>query len=1172
MAIKRATKSLPLTGGMSNEVPDELLAFPGMVKIENARFTKKDYAEKVEPMPFAGAAGIANHIGQDPIAFEEAGGTAVAIGKTKYSRYDGTTFVARDHNTDPLGMEKILSSAAAPGATNFTWCHLSQFSGTDYETVNGYAVAFERRATPGISYLIFQRYDLQGNMLDEVNLGSNRYQPKLINGQSAHANLWYQFGGTLKRTRINGTQSTAAWTGTETTVASNLVWASRQEMDGAQAWGSFATERLRMGFAYNNQATGHFKLFMDEHASTGHGVVCWKDTSSGNIKWQNIASDGEETGSVYTLASTTDTGITSVHAILDVCADATYNYFLVTETDLTDSLGNVMAYARRTDKTNAASTACTLNNGAVFLGTSPMGTIGVNAAGSAWVNLNYVNGSPLLRMGTADSNSDGVYMYNVTSWSGTVTTSRIMVGYRSASNIIIDKDQNPTFCLEQWANFTPNDNTKSSKAIATTPAAIKPVTTCLCRIDVADSNQLKVIGAFDAGQSKLKDASQSEMSNSVGDLRYMNGLDKNNGGSAGTWYHTFRYCNRNIQTIEDMFIFLDDVTTPSPDNNAQGNEVVAMGSARGNLYEIGPEIPIKSVKHGDGFIMNTAVPTWFDGTGLTEMAILDQPEILGVIVDSGGGTTAIETYGYNELQDDYQTITCVAGYTDTSGQIHRSAPSFPVFVGNLNEKIDAIWKVNAYAIPPLAISGTNKEYFMEYYLGATGDSVPDLAARIFYTPNSSLNFCGVTFPTVMQPTNDGTLQWYNTPHQSQGLYTGGNVLPADPWPSFKHMTVTSRRMFAVAESAPSILYYSKVFQENVAPEFSAALTLALGGATELTGIGHIDDKVIAFERDAAHVIYGGGPDNTGANGSFIVEKMSTNKGCTDIESIIETVDGLAYYSSVTNEFHLITRDLQIVDIGKPVMDLTAGSSFDIRAAIVYPDAHEIRWYANGVGTTDLVPAASIPSGGKEQPPRARVGHTASGSYHYLSYNMEYAKWAVCNANEEAPIYKACIFNNKPAGLSTNGNVYVTNEDWTESSYMKWETPWIKVNQLQDYGRMYGATFYGRYLSDWSGASPEAGDLHVTCRYDYEENGDTDIHLFRANEHFGDSSGGRLQFEVPPGRPKCQSIKFEIEEVATQKIEVSEPNYARGRGIALLTVDILYGAKGSSSKLNAKRKV
>jgi hypothetical protein len=376
------------------------------------------------------------------------------------------------------------------------------------------------------------------------------------------------------------------------------------------------------------------------------------------------------------------------------------------------------------------------------------------------------------------------------------------------------------------------------------------------------------------------------------------------------------------------------------------------------------------------------------------------------------------------------------------------------------------------------------------------------------------------------------------------------------------MTETSRRLFATSTAAPGVIFYSKLFEENLAPEFSAALVISLGASKDITALGHVDDKVIIFEKDHIHILYGSGPDNTGANGDFIVERMQSPIGCEDQESLLVTPDGLMFYSSVSQEFHLLSRDLQIIDIGKPVVDISEG--IDILASVLYPEAHEARFFVSGSGSSDWGVDPDTGDDIPPRPPRPRYGRSLP-VYPVLVYNYQYQKWSVLTNQS---VTAAVLYENKPAQLGPNWWLQRITESWSDSRNMKWETPWIKVNQLQDYGRFWEATFLGKYLSDWkdNGAGLEAGDLKVTAKYDYEGlNGDEDEYLFRSNVDFDPTGGERLQFKVFPGRQKCQAVKFIIEEQTTTKVDEAEPNYTQGRGFELTSIDLVYGAKGGSSR-------
>jgi hypothetical protein len=101
---------------------------------------------------------------------------------------------------------------------------------------------------------------------------------------------------------------------------------------------------------------------------------------------------------------------------------------------------------------------------------------------------------------------------------------------------------------------------------------------------------------------------------------------------------------------------------------------------------------------------------------------------------------------------------------------------------------------------------------------------------------------------------------------------------------------------------------------------------------------------------------------------------------------------------------------------------------------------------------------------------------------------------------------------------------------------------------------------------------EAGDLKVTIKYDYEGmDGDADEYTFRANVDFDPTDGERLQFRVRPGRQKCQALKFIIEEQQTTPLDDAEPGYTLGRGFELDSIDLVYGAKGGSSRNFGRRR-
>jgi hypothetical protein len=477
-----------------------------------------------------------------------------------------------------------------------------------------------------------------------------------------------------------------------------------------------------------------------------------------------------------------------------------------------------------------------------------------------------------------------------------------------------------------------------------------------------------------------------------------------------------------------------------------------------------------------------------------------------------------------------------------------------VYVGKTKAE-DTTGTAGTFYVTPIIGVARDRKYFVEIYEAWPG-GVPQLAATTHVGSNDALLPVAVRLGINSSPltTIDQDIADLRA---SKTIYTAGNVLAADPWPNFDLIVQSGRRLFAHSISDPSTIYYSKTFEAGVAPEFSASLTVTIGNET-ITALGAIDDKVILFGAKACWVMYGTGPDNTGANGDYFVEKMVYPVGCTDQHSIVSMEQGLAFYSSTTEEFHVLTRDLQLVDIGEAVKVISE-SVTDVIDTIVVPNDHEIRWYTTRTQGSEYVADSATDS--PPQPPRPFLENQAPvGSI--FTYNYKYQKWSII---EDAAVrtQRAILVNNSVMELADDWDVYPL-DDSSWDKLCKWETPWIKVNQLQDFGRFYGLTFLGKYLSSWSGSPLEAGDLQCTVKFDYEGPlGETHVERFRANVDFDPADGDRLQFRVRPKRQKCQAIKLQLEEVATTAVEVWEPTYTTGEGFILTGVDVHYGAKGGS---------
>lgn len=800
-------------------------------------------------------------------------------------------------------------------------------------------------------------------------------------------------------------------------------------------------------------------------------------------------------------------------------------------------------------------------------------------------------GKPWIMSATSSLDTTITISGRINTSSSLFTVENRFSGHTLASEATFDKmtvagseTRKLVFGLEQWTphavpnktgdgNNTPDYGGNEKFSV---PALIRPHTTVIVAT-TQQTSDYDVIATLGAGQNKADNADRSEVNSHLNGA--FNLFDE----------EAVRIVTRNLLQPQDL--------AWTWTNPANGDRLVTLyaGEAAAKITKLSPATNLESHVYGETTLFASAVPTQYDGVTYGEQSVFDQPEV--TYVSQGFPNTILDykVWAYEQGIDgnatDWYTVSVVTGFADHQGHLHRSAPSSPVWVYGIQAD-QAFADLYVGFTLPLSAYGPQRDYFAEVYLGA-GEGAPHLAAVLPFNPHVSV----LTGISVHMHQNVNSAYQYPLRY-SEVLYTEGNVLPSDPWPSFRDFVLTSNRMFAISAEVKGTVYYSKLLEENINPEFSAPLVLSLGRNRNLTAIGKIDDKVIVFTDDnEIFAIYDTGPDNTGANGDFVVDQLQTTVGCSDTNSLVEIPEGLMFYSDRSKEFHLLSRDLQVYNIGKPIED-TANSILRIKTALVVPDEHEIRWYVDALGQLEFGPTPTAPQNGvPARPARPRYQNIMPSTGAVVVYNYYYKKWCVFSGQDAQ---HSALYLGQPTFIDDAWQAYKAAPNaWGEEGHqLTIRSPWIRLNQLQSYGRLDEAIFLAKYLSDWrdNGNGFEAGDIRVRVRYDYEgrsadndDNVEYDEYLFRANA--GDLSGkrvedknigagvlpteiwyGRCQFSVTPGRPKCQAVQFEITDIASTPININEPtNYVLGRGFSIAGVDLLYSPKtGVASKSQPQR--
>ncbi len=1190
------TKTIMLSGGMQDDVSEFHQADPTMAYIENGRFRKKDEIEKRLPDKEVSISGLPTE-GQPLMLAAPKGEALLTLDPSgvlySYDPDTDTSWSSRQTNILPYKAEVPFRTSAQPGlgivqAGEHTANSYDRYSIVAYEI--GLAEICVELRKPNGDLIHRQRY--QGHSPKVREAGTDR-KPRVYYEHNGFMYCLTRSGNGFAKTSVGSFRMTPTTPDVQNLISHNSNVSDRND--------------LRPGFSPSG--TGHCFWNIDfgfpSDTSPYSGVVVWNDFDQLRIKIAKML-DYDGVGTEYNI----DTHIPSESWTVLDCA---YNY-QDNETGILFSKYNpetakgYLTFVLWSHDSNSKVTTIDIDleahaqctdaravNGSLFWDDSvayveDRWRFAATLSGTVpWEMTahNYLY-TPSVIQGHFDDYHDAFFIAN--NWTDHRLASEV-TAHRSRYNALQgDEKRRMVFALEQWTptlvpSVTGDDNNTpsySNSEFASVPALIKPTTTIVVSTEW-NYGGYNIIATLGAGQNKCINASEAEQN------PHLNGAyvvydDVNN------VYDQPRICTRNILQTEDLSWHWSN-----PNNTGVRASVLAPGEAAAKIVKLSPATTLASRVYGETTLFASAIPSQYDGVTFGEQSVFAQPEITAIGQGGFDGTDLDRDYqgwAYEKMTnptdvDDWFRVQVVTGFTDHQGHLHRSAPSIPVWVSGMDEaqNFDEGW-VN-FTNPLSAYGSNQKEYFVEVYVGK-GEGAMHLAGARPFEPHLGAPYCD--FIWHQRVNND----WKTPVRWSEVIYTEGNVLPSDPWPVFDDFVLTSNRMFAISSEVPGTVYYSKLMEENINPEFSAALVISLGRNRKLSAIGAIDDKVIIFTDDnEIFAIYDTGPDNTGANGDFIVDRLQTTVGCTDTQSLVEIPDGLVFYSDRSREFHILSRDLQVHDIGKPVEDV-ANSVTNVRAAIVFPDEHEIRWYVDKDSQKEFGENPQTATGGiKARPPRPRYQNTMPNNA-VLVYNYHYKKWCVHSARDKAQ--HVVLYQNNPTWIADDWKIYqASNTGWGEEQHrLILRTPWIRVNQLQSFGRIDEVTFLAKYLSDWkdNGDGFESGDIKVTVRYDYEATNDTyagdqfkpDVYLFRANA--GDLGGrldteadlyeggpvpyqasyGRCQFTVRPGRPKCQAIQFTIEDFATSEIDLNEPtDYVIGRGFSIAGADLIYKPKAGTGR-------
>lgn len=411
----------------------------------------------------------------------------------------------------------------------------------------------------------------------------------------------------------------------------------------------------------------------------------------------------------------------------------------------------------------------------------------------------------------------------------------------------------------------------------------------------------------------------------------------------------------------------------------------------------------------------------YDGVRLTELGFHVYPWDFEASASTAGNLTDGDYYykcttrwdnAVGEL--DRSTTATVAKVTITSGPKFVSAPAtVPLHLTRKpsTEIAVELWRTAAnptddapfYLVTskdPAATSNPNR------YLPNDADAVAIVAFQD--------NFADATATTKeSHPENYGVLEYLAPP-------------PATI------IAATADRIFLAGVAGdPSRIWYSRLRAEGEVASFNDALTVDVpraGGA--ITGLGFVNETLIAFCERAVYALTGDGFNNLGQGANYGPARLlSTDVGCTTHDSIALTDAGLIFKSR--KGWYVLNRGWSVEYIGGGVSD------FDGEAVIAchaLDAAHQVRALTSG---------------------------------RLLMFDTLLRQWATWSVSAVA----ATVWTDQGTGVfsgTPNYHYATTSSVLGEAAHSTVptfdtdiETGWIRLNQLQGYGRVRAINVLGQ---------------------------------------------------------------------------------------------------------------
>lgn len=272
------------------------------------------------------------------------------------------------------------------------------------------------------------------------------------------------------------------------------------------------------------------------------------------------------------------------------------------------------------------------------------------------------------------------------------------------------------------------------------------------------------------------------------------------------------------------------------------------------------------------------------------------PELAGVV--QAGGAMAVGSY----------TARGIWVWTDSTGRVHRSAPSLPVTLSTTAGNQTIAYKLTTCQLTAKSGILASGGLSLELYITTTNPGPFDA----LYLQSRSSNDTTVavkTFSIIGTPVTN-----------SDPLYTTGGVLANFPPSAPAGAAVLGRRVWVADQFRANASKLGRV-DANEGRTWSDEGIVEVrppASAGSIRALASLDDKLAMFCERGIYVTFGDGPDDQAIGQDFLTPYHVSDIGVAHARSVASTPDGIVFESGGT--VYILDRGLSVQEIGRPVTD------------------------------------------------------------------------------------------------------------------------------------------------------------------------------------------------------------------------------------------------------------